>query len=462
MKFKAWFYLPFERAGTKIAKLVLKKNHAGRQKLERELGFLFTKEEVRTVEKHIAEKAAKILFVLFWGAGLCIAAELAAGMEQKERTVIERPDYGQGEIQTELVVRMEGETEERTVTVNIQERKYTDAEIEALFQKTEAELETALKGENDALSEVRTDLCFPVSFAEGAVTAEWFCDPFEMLDETGRIIGKPAEEGTQAEIRVNLRCQEQVKELIFSATLFPPVRTEKEAQAERIAGAAEQAEQEGVFEKELVLPEEVDGKKLYWETKTESVTGILLFVVSVTAAALAQNEDEKIYRLAEEKRMRLRMDYPAFLYKLTALLRAGMTIRAAFWKIAENYRQQEKMSASNRQNEQKRFAYEEVTRCCNEMQAGVAEARAYENFGKRCQLPEYVKIGTILAQNLKKGSDGLADLLEREAVQGMEERRNLARKLGEKAGTKLLFPMMLMLAAVLAILMAPAILSFSF
>ena len=65
---------------------------------------------------------------------------------------------------------------------------------------------------------------------------------------------------------------------------------------------------------------------------------------------------------------------------------------------------------------------EEVRRCCNEMKSGIAEAQAYENFGRRCQISEYIKIGTILAQNLRKGSDGLADLLEGEALRGMEEK----------------------------------------
>jgi len=42
----------------------------------------------------------------------------------------------------------------------------------------------------------------------------------------------------------------------------------------------------------------------------------------------------------------------------------------------------------------------------------------------------------------------------------MEERKSLARKLGEEAGTKLLLPMLLMLILVIVILMVPAILSF--
>ena len=144
------------------------------------------------------------------------------------------------------------------------------------------------------------------------------------------------------------------------------------------------------------------------------------------------------------------MEYASFLYKLMALLRAGLTIRGAFERLAQSRQVRE------------HYIDEEIRRCCNEMKSGVPEAQAYENFGRRCQLPEYIKMGTILAQNLRKGSDGLADLLEAEALRGMEERHQLARKLGEQAGTKLLFPMMLMFGVVLIILMAPALMSFSF
>ena len=42
----------------------------------------------------------------------------------------------------------------------------------------------------------------------------------------------------------------------------------------------------------------------------------------------------------------------------------------------------------------------------------------------------------------------------------MDGRRQLARKLGEEAGTKLLLPMILMLMVVLVILMVPAVMAF--
>ena len=52
-------------------------------------------------------------------------------------------------------------------------------------------------------------------------------------------------------------------------------------------------------------------------------------------------------------------------------------------------------------------------------------------------------------------------MLEQETENALEERKALAKKLGEEAGTKLLLPMMLMLGIVIAIIMVPAVLSFN-
>ena len=103
-----------------------------------------------------------------------------------------------------------------------------------------------------------------------------------------------------------------------------------------------------------------------------------------------------------------------------------------------------------------RFAYKEVLTTIYEMESGVPEAEAYERFGRRCQLTCYIRLGSYLSQNLKKGSRGLEEFLVREAVSALEERKNNARKIGEKAGTRLLLPMILMLGVVIAVLMIPA------
>ena len=95
----------------------------------------------------------------------------------------------------------------------------------------------------------------------------------------------------------------------------------------------------------------------------------------------------------------------------------------------------------------------------NEMCSGVPERECYEQFGSRCRLQAYMKLGTLLSQNLRKGTKGLADMLRLEGIHAFEERKALAKRLGEEAGTKLLLPMFFMLAVVMIIIIVPAFLS---
>ena len=94
-----------------------------------------------------------------------------------------------------------------------------------------------------------------------------------------------------------------------------------------------------------------------------------------------------------------------------------------------------------------------------EMKSGISEGEAYEHFGKRCGDMAYVKLGTLLSQNLRKGSKGLSDILKMEAIQAFENRKSLAKRKGEEAGAKLMVPMLGMLAVVFVMIMVPAFLT---
>lgn len=95
----------------------------------------------------------------------------------------------------------------------------------------------------------------------------------------------------------------------------------------------------------------------------------------------------------------------------------------------------------------------------NELKNGRTECECYEAFGRRCESPVYRKFGMLLSQNLRKGTRGLTNLLQREAQEAFEERKNMAKKLGEEAGTKLMIPLFLMLAVVFVIVTVPAFLT---
>ena len=146
------------------------------------------------------------------------------------------------------------------------------------------------------------------------------------------------------------------------------------------------------------------------------------------------------------------IDYPQVIGKFTLFLEAGMTPRNAWFKMAEEYLDQE-------QEKGIRYAYEEMLRTMYEIQGGASEGDCYEKFGRRCGISQYRKFGALLSQNLRKGTKGIAQILKEEADNAFEERKNLAKKFGEEAGTKLLLPMFLMLGIVLVIIVVPAFLT---
>lgn len=368
-----------------------------------------------------------------------------------EDNQLERPGYGMGDREEELTVQLEGETQPVQMTVTVQGRKYSARQVEELLEKGRESLEQNLRGDNPSLDQVREKLNFPTALEDGAVTVEWMTMPYGMIDDNGQIIGEPDEQGSIVEIQATLTCQEQELMYETAVCVYPPVLSEQEQLWQAVEDEVERANQEGAEQEMLELPSQVEGRSIIWLRQPQQLFPLLLALTVVLPLCLWLQRDQKIRQKARERKLQMTLDYSELMWKMTMLLGAGLTIRGTFSRIAAEYKRS--------RTGQKRYAYEELLFTCGEMRSGVPESTAYENFGRRCDLPQYVKLGSLLSQNLKKGSKGLASMLEKEASSSMEERQNMARKLGEQAGTKLLFPMAMMFGVVLIVLMVPAFLS---
>ena len=88
------------------------------------------------------------------------------------------------------------------------------------------------------------------------------------------------------------------------------------------------------------------------------------------------------------------------------------------------------------------------------------EEEIINDFGGSCG-GSYRKLAYLLVVNLKKGNDKLIALMEEEVVKANAVRKERARKRGDEASVKLLFPMMGMLLIVMALIILPAYLDFS-
>jgi len=172
----------------------------------------------------------------------------------------------------------------------------------------------------------------------------------------------------------------------------------------------------------------------------------VLCVLLLAGIAIWYARREQRHRDIQKKRQKLLMEYPEFVSKLSLLLGAGMSVSMAFRKL----------------NQQGTGAvYEELQRMLYEIDNGMSELQAFQRFGERCNLQPYRRLVSLLLMGQRLGNRQLLQKLNEEADKVFTERKNMARKLGEEAGTKLIFPMMLMLLVVMGIVLFPAFLSIS-
>ena len=175
------------------------------------------------------------------------------------------------------------------------------------------------------------------------------------------------------------------------------------------------------------------------------------FLGVLMAALLMMQEESKQRELAKKREQQLLLDYAEVVSKLQVLVGAGMTVRNAWGRMVQDYE-----AVTGKQS---RPAYEEMRQTYYQMENGTAEGAAYREFGRRCRLQPYLKLSTILEQNRKTGTKNLRELLRTEVEDAFELRKNLARKMGEEAGTKLLVPLFLLLFVVMIFIMVPAMMT---
>ena len=173
MRYEEKMMQPFYKIGKWIASKMVKKEDVKYQKLEQTLQFVENSAKEKDAFEFTARRIAKVMMILFWGTGLCFLAAVFTG-EAKEITFLARPSYGQGSMETDLEVQVEGEGEAQKIPILLQERQYSDQQIDEFFQQAIEDLESVILGENISMQEVRSSLEFPSSVLDGKVKAGWY------------------------------------------------------------------------------------------------------------------------------------------------------------------------------------------------------------------------------------------------------------------------------------------------
>lgn len=370
----------------------------------------------------------------------------------KVEPVIERNDYGKGKRTEELDIKVD--KEKVRSKVEISERQYSEEEVEALFDRIIRRMDRMIQGKNETLEHVDHDLDLITEVPGEPVRIRWELDRYDVMNSHGKLQDvKIKKEGVIVNLTAVLSYTENEKKqkiYYFGVHVYPKKLTGVEKRTRDIDEKLKAANKKNPTKVKVVLPGTLNGKRMtYYQPFNNRGMVIMVMGILIGILLIALQKQNRIKEQDERKKQMLR-DYPEIINKLTLYLGAGMTVKRAWRNVVEAYVREQQDDI------EQHYAYEEMKKTCYEMDSGMTETQSYENFGRRCEVQAYIRLGALLSQNLRKGTKGLTQLLKVEAIQAFEERKAQAKRLGEEAGTKLLLPMFLMLAVVLVIVIVPA------
>lgn len=408
--------------------------------------------------EYYVQKLKWFLMLLYAGdvLALCIfVSNTGAGILVQDRYV-DKKNYGEGEQYANVRLETEDGSYGKEIQLVIDERVYTPEELDAFYEEAIPQLETMILSENKGPEEIKSPLYLPSSMAGYPFTLDWESSDYFLMDHKGvpqeEALGKTGESVT---LTCHFSYRDWEREYQIPLLLFLPDKTEEELFDEQLQEVLQETRESQLYEAVYTLPKEVAGRKISWKEQVQDYSMGFLLLLFLAGCSIYFLQDKELHQKLEERNRQMLAEYPVLVNRLTLYLGAGMTMKSAWNKIAMDYR-------SRREAEQcRQYTYEEMLFTCYEMQSGVSESSAYERFGQRCGLHPYTRLAGLLNQSLKKGNAVLLRDLQKEASDAQEQRRSLARKKGEEAGTKLLMPMMMMLGIVMVLIMIPAFLSFT-
>lgn len=133
-------------------------------------------------------------------------------------------------------------------------------------------------------------------------------------------------------------------------------------------------------------------------------------------------------------------DFPDVVSKIALLINAGMILKEAWVRVAETGDSP---------------IYKEMQKTVFDMENGMAEVDAYYTFGTRCVIPEIKKFSSTLAQGVVKGNAELVSMVQEQSAEIWLAKKHRAKQQGEKAGSKLMIPIMIMFVGILIVVIVP-------
>lgn len=405
------------------------------------------------LKKYHRKKLAAVFIIIFIGMLSVTCSALCSRGRNKltEGTFLMRKEKGEGSYLVNLQARIDDWVSD--IPILVEERQLTKEERNKLLDEVKWLLPDLVKGENTDFMHITEKLNFIRQIQGYPFVITWKSNNYKRIKPDGSIESENlSKQGEKVVITAVIDDGEEKSELDFEVKLVLKELSEEEKVRNALVEEIEKKNNDKKTNAEFVLPTHIAGKSVFWEEKSTQDYLLIIVATIIGIILVCRGMDRDLEKELKKRRRQLLMDYPECVSKLRLYLSAGLTVKKTFFRIATDY--QDNLCGK------RHYLYEEMLIACHQLENGMMEEKVYRQWGHRCGEMRFKQLGFLLAVHVKRGNSQLLEQLEKEAESAREDRRNQAKKLGEEAGVKLLFPMMLMLLIVMLLILLPAWLNF--
>lgn len=408
----------------------------------------------RRKEKNMNRKALGRGEILILALGI-LAGLFSAFFKKPRQAVLYIPDYGEAERNQNVFYREGGKTEGKTggeLTVIVPARKYSDVQLQDMAEEAFSQISEQLLGENPSMDEISSRLVMQDWLPDFPFSISWQVDNTGLISPEGEILNEDLEESVICCLTAELTYEDNVFDREYCVRVLPVKYSDRELFEQELMQEINRYIEETMKAadsetKKIILPDRVLDAEVYGGKPDVRDVFIYPFLCLSSVVFMRVRKREREKERKQRRSEELLYAYPVFVNQLALYLSAGMNVGRAIRQLTAN--------RNSREKPHMRTLFEEINRMLQMIENGVSEKAAYRSFGRACGHGEYKKLTELFVQTIEIGGKGVLDRLETLETEAFVMRKEQARIKGEMASTKLLVPMILLLAVVMALLMVP-------
>ena len=400
---------------------------------------------IQLTKKHMVESLSLVLCIFLIFNLISAMAFIKEKYFPDNENIIEREGY-QGDIREETLY-LNNNGEELIYTLDVSQLQYTEEEFICESNKMFLNLKEDILGENISLENVCFDLTLPEKGNDNVFSIKWKSDTPDVLTSHGKVNVEELKSKTRVVLTATAEYLEYTNTCTYEITVCPYEGNVESNEIGMVGEVLDSLEMQNRNKKYIEIPDEIDGVKISLTSGKKSKSTLIFcvgFLISFCTLFIGKSKLDEAGKLRDSM---LKTQYPAFVNKFWLLLGTGMTIKACVQQVIDDA-------------EEESILIKELEYTINQIESGCDESLAYDELGTRLSLGPYRRLMSHLSQNLRMGTKDLLKLMEEEVRASLELKKEDVKRKGEEASTKLLFPMILLLATVMLIVVLPALISF--